>query len=108
MVYGGYAEEIVVPAASVMLLPPGVPMSTAASFLLAYGTSYHALNDRANLKTGESVLVLGASGGVGLSAIELAKVMGAKVILVNVVFVYECMHIDHYRGGLGRGETGRL
>jgi len=55
-------------------------MVNAAAFLLAYGTSYHALKDRANLLKDETVLVLGASGGVGLTAVELAKLMGAKVI----------------------------
>lgn len=55
-------------------------MVNAASFLLAYGTSYHALKDRANLQAGETLLVLGASGGVGLAAVELGKQMGAHVI----------------------------
>ena len=55
-------------------------MVHASAFLLAYGTSYHALKDRANLQKGETILILGASGGVGLTALELAKLMGAKVI----------------------------
>ena len=52
----------------------------AASFMMAYGTSYHALKDRARLKEGDTLVVLGASGGVGLAAVELGKIMGAKVI----------------------------
>ncbi len=55
-------------------------MVNASAFLLAYGTSYHALKDRANLQKGETILILGASGGVGLTALELGKLMGAKVI----------------------------
>ena len=55
-------------------------MVNASAFLLAYGTSYHALKDRAKLKAGETILILGASGGVGLTALELSKLMGAKVI----------------------------
>ncbi len=57
-----------------------MPFEHAASFMLTYGTSYHALKDRAKLKEGETLLVLGASGGVGLTAVELGKLMGAKVI----------------------------
>jgi len=78
--YGGLAEEVVVPAHSCFPKPPQMDFETAASFLMAYGTSYHALKDRGRLKTGETLLVLGASGGVGLAAVELAKLMGAKVI----------------------------
>ena len=77
---GGFAEECVVDAALVMPLPPGVPMPLAASLVLAYGTSWHALRDRAALKAGENVLVLGAAGGVGLAAVEIAKAIGARVI----------------------------
>ncbi|MCB1611558.1 MAG: NADPH:quinone oxidoreductase family protein [Xanthomonadales bacterium] len=77
---GGFAEECVVDAALCMPLPPGVPMALAASLVLAYGTSWHALRDRAALQAGETVLVLGAAGGVGLAAVEIAKAIGAKVI----------------------------
>jgi len=87
---GGFAEEVVVPAASVFPKPPMMDYKTAASFMMAYGTSYYALKDRANLKEGETLLVLGASGGVGLAAVELGKAMGAKVIAAakgaNVVY----------------------
>ena len=78
--YGGFAEEVIVPSNACFPKPPSMDFPTAASFLLAYGTSYHALKDRAQLKEGETLLVLGASGGVGLAAVELGKLMGAKVI----------------------------
>lgn len=78
--YGGFAEEAVLPAKACFPKPPGMDMVQAAAFLLAYGTSYHALNDRAKLQEGETLLVLGAAGGVGLTAVELGKKMGARVI----------------------------
>jgi len=78
--YGALAEEVLVPANACFLKPPQMDFPTAASFLMAYGTSYHALKDRAKLAEGETLLVLGASGGVGLAAVELGKLMGAKVI----------------------------
>ncbi|WP_405206283.1 NADPH:quinone oxidoreductase family protein [Aquimarina sp. LLG6339-5] len=77
---GGYAQEVVVPANVCFKKPPKMDFSVAASFMIAYGTSYHALKDRAQLKQHETLLVLGASGGVGLAAIELGKLLGAKVI----------------------------
>ncbi|WP_411031612.1 NADPH:quinone oxidoreductase family protein [Spongiimicrobium sp. 3-5] len=77
---GGFAEEVVVPATACFPKPDQMDFSIAASFMMAYGTSYHALKDRGNLKEGETLLVLGASGGVGLAAVELGKLMGAKVI----------------------------
>ena len=78
--HGGFAEEVVAPANSVFPKPPMMDDKIAASFMMAYGTSYHALKDRAQLKEGETLVVLGASGGVGLAAVELGKHMGAKVI----------------------------
>ncbi|WP_299253826.1 NADPH:quinone oxidoreductase family protein [uncultured Aquimarina sp.] len=77
---GGYAEEVAVPANVCFKKPPKMEFPIAASFMIAYGTSYHALKDRAKLREGETLLVLGASGGVGLAAVELGKLMGAKVI----------------------------
>jgi NADPH2:quinone reductase len=77
---GGFATHTIAPAALCMPLPPGFPHVDAAAFIMIYATSYHALVDRAQLKAGETVLVLGAAGGVGTSAIQIAKVMGAKVI----------------------------
>ncbi len=78
--HGGFAEEVLVPSNSCFPKPPMMDYDIAASFMMAYGTSYHALKDRAKLKEGETLLVLGASGGVGIAAVELGKVMGAKVI----------------------------
>ena len=78
--FGGFAEKAIVKAKDCFPKPKGMSMVHASAFLLAYGTSYHALKDRANLQKGETILILGASGGVGLTALELAKLMGAKVI----------------------------
>jgi len=78
--WGGFAEQVVVKAGRVMPLPPGMDFITGSSTLYTYGTSYHALKDRAQVKTGETVLVLGAGGGVGLAAVELAHILGATVI----------------------------
>lgn len=77
---GGLAEQVVVPAHSCFPKPPNMDFPIAASFMMAYGTSYHALKDRAKLQAGETLLVLGAAGGVGLAAVELGKLMGARVI----------------------------
>lgn len=77
---GGFGTHAIAPAALCMPLPAGFPMVDAAAFILVYGTSHHALIDRAQLKAGETVLVLGAAGGVGTSAIQIAKTVGARVI----------------------------
>jgi len=77
---GGFAEEVIAPAKVCVPKPKQMSFVHAASFMMVYGTSYHALKDRANLQAGETLLVLGASGGVGLTAVELGKVMGARVI----------------------------
>jgi NADPH2:quinone reductase len=78
--HGAFAELALADAKAVLPLPTEVDFATAASFLMTYATSYHALQDRGALKEGETLLVLGASGGVGLAAIEIGKVLGAKVI----------------------------
>ncbi|MEP3211286.1 MAG: NADPH:quinone oxidoreductase family protein [Maribacter sp.] len=78
--HGALAEEVLVPSNACFPKPPQMDFPIAASFLMAYGTSYHALKDRGRLAEGETLLVLGASGGVGLAAVELGKLMGAKVI----------------------------
>lgn len=78
--WGGFAEEAVCDAGRLAPLPEGVDLDVAAAFPMVYGTSYHALMDRGELKAGETVLVLGAAGGVGLAAVEIAKAAGAKVI----------------------------
>jgi NADPH:quinone reductase len=78
--HGGYAQEVAVDAGSIVLLPEQMDFVTAAAFPIAYATSYHALKDRAGLRGGETLLVLGASGGVGLAAVEIGRVMGARVL----------------------------
>jgi NADPH2:quinone reductase len=78
--HGGYAEEVIVDATSVVALPEEMDFATAAGFPITYGTSYHALKDRGQLRSGETLLVLGAAGGVGLAAVEIGKIMGARVI----------------------------
>ena len=77
---GGFAEKVAIDAARAFRIPDGIDLTAAAGFLTTYGTSYHALKDRADLQPGETLLVLGAAGGVGLSAVELGAAMGAKVI----------------------------
>lgn len=77
---GGYAEEVVCDATSLVPIPDDVDFAPAAAFAMNYATAYHALKDRAQLQPGETVLVLGAAGGVGLAAVELARVMGGRVL----------------------------
>jgi len=78
--YGAFAEEIKAEGARVIPLPAGMDFDTAAAFGLTYATSDHALRDRGSLASGETLLVLGAAGGVGIAAIEIGKAMGARVI----------------------------
>jgi NADPH2:quinone reductase len=78
--WGGFAEEVVADAKILIPMPEGMDFITAASFVMTFGTSHYALKDRAHLQPGETLLVLGAAGGVGLAAVELGKVMGARVI----------------------------
>src|SRR5262245_39176275 len=77
---GGLAEECIAPAASLIAFPEDMGMAAAAAFLVNYGTTYHALVQRANLQAGETLLVLGAAGGVGLAALEIGKALGARVL----------------------------
>jgi NADPH:quinone reductase len=77
---GGFGTHTLAPAALCMPLPTGFPFVDAAAFIMTYATSHHALLDRGQLKAGETVLVLGAAGGVGTAAIQIAKAAGAKVI----------------------------
>jgi NADPH2:quinone reductase len=77
---GGFAEEILADSRRCVPMPANVDFEIASAFIVTYGTSYHALKDRAKLKAGEHLVVLGAAGGVGLSAVELGVAMGAKVI----------------------------
>ena len=78
--YGAFAEEVKTEASRLLPMPEGMDYPSAAAFLLTYGTSDHALRDRGALKAGETLLVLGAAGGVGLAAIEIGKALGARVI----------------------------
>ena len=71
--FGGFAEEVALDARSVVPIPDAMPFDAAAAFLFTYGTSHYALKDRAALQPGETLLVLGAAGGVGLAAVELGK-----------------------------------
>jgi len=78
--YGAFAEEVKVEAGRLVPMPEGMDFKSAAAFLLTYGTSDHALRDRGQLRANETLLVLGAAGGVGIAAIEIGKALGAKVI----------------------------
>ena len=78
--WGGYAEEVLTTVDKLVRLPQGIDMEAAAALVSTYGTSHYALKDRAAIQPGETLLVLGAAGGTGVSAIELGKLMGAKVI----------------------------
>ncbi len=78
--HGGFAEEAVVPAQAVYAIPDAMDFSTAAGFSITYGTAHHALIGRAKLLAGEVLLVLGAAGGVGLAAVEVGTLLGARVI----------------------------
>jgi NADPH2:quinone reductase len=77
---GGMSEEVAVNAEKVIKIADSMPFDEAAAFVFTYGTSHHALKDRGHLKPGDTLLVLGAAGGVGLAAVELGKTMGAKVV----------------------------
>jgi len=78
--WGGLVERIAVPADSLIPIPDGMDFEMAAAFVMTYGTSYYALKDRAKLQPDETLLVLGAAGGVGAAAVELGKAMGARVV----------------------------
>ncbi len=78
--WGGFAEEVIGPANNIVPIPKDWDMVHAASSMMTYGTSYHALVDRARIKEGETLVVLGAAGGVGTAAIQIGKLLGAKVI----------------------------
>ena len=80
LLHGSFAEKIVVPEMAVVKLPDGVSFEVGAATLLTYATTYHALVDRAAIAKGETLLVLGAAGGVGIAAVELGALLGARVI----------------------------
>jgi NADPH:quinone reductase len=93
---GGYAEEIVLDAAAVVPIPDAMDFVIAAAFPVAYGTAYFALTHRGHLQSGETLLVLGAAGGVGLTAVEIGKAMGARVIAAAGAM--EKLAVAHSRG----------
>lgn len=102
--YGGYAQEVTANALTLIPIPDNMDYVTAAAFPIAYGTSHVALEHRAKLKSGETLLVLGASGGVGLTAVEIGKLMGATVIAgastaekLALTQEYGADHIINYR-----------
>ena len=78
--WGGMAQKVAVEARRCIPIPDAMPFDEASAFILTYGTSWHALKERAALKAGETLLILGAAGGVGVAAIELAKAVGARVV----------------------------
>ncbi len=78
--WGGFAEEVVVDAQALIPIPDAMDFNTAAAFEMTYGTAHYALKDRGQLQAGETLLVLGAAGGVGLAAVQIGKAMGARVI----------------------------
>jgi len=79
---GGYAQKVAIPCAQVMPIPDAIPLPEAAALATAHATAHHALKQRALLKEGETLLVTGAAGGTGLAAVQIGKIMGAKVIAV--------------------------
>lgn len=79
-IQGAFAEQVVIAAERAVPIPDGVDFRTAAALLITYGTMDHALRDRGSVAPGETVLVLGASGGVGIASIEIAKALGARVV----------------------------
>ena len=102
--YGGYAEEVITPATSCLPIPDNMNFVDAAAFMVAYGTSHLALDHRARLQAGEVLLVHGAAGGVGLTAVEIGKHMGATIIAtastpakLAIAQQYGADHLINYR-----------
>lgn len=101
--HGGFAEYVLAPEDGTYVIPESMPFDQAAGFPVTYGTTYHALVDRGNLKKGEVLLVHGAAGGVGLNAVELGKALGATVIgtvgsdeKMDIVRQYGADHVINY------------
>lgn len=80
MAFGGLAEQVAVPERFCIRAPDAMPLDQAGAFMMTYGTSFFALDDRGGLKPGQTLLVLGAAGGVGLAAVQIGKAMGARVV----------------------------
>ena len=113
--HGAFAEEVVVRATKCLPLPEDVDYVTGSAFALTYGTSYYALKQRAQLQPGEWLLVHGASGGVGLSAVEIGRAMGAQVIgtggndeKLKTVLAHGAAHVINYAEGEFREEVKTL
>ncbi len=115
--HGGLAEKVRVPAAQVLAIPDTMPFEEAAAFLLTFGTSWHALKQRAALQPGETLLVLGAAGGVGLAAVALGRLVGARVLavassaekraLVSAHGAHEVRDYDDLRGSIAEFTGGK-
>jgi len=105
---GGMAQKVVGPATSCWKIPDTMPFDEAAALLLTYGTSHHALYDRAQLRAGETLLVLGAAGGVGLAAVELGKAVGARVIAAASSAEKLALALDRGADGAVQYPTGSL
>ena len=115
MKYGGYKSEIVVPSENTYKIPSKMPLDIAAGFPVIYGTAYSALTSCAKLKRGETCLVLGATGGVGIAAVEIAKALGAKVIACggSDKKLQSCTskgadHVINYKEKILRNELAKL
>ena len=114
--WGGLAERICVDAAKCFRMPDAMPFAEGAAFLFTYATSYHALKQRARLQDGETVLVLGAAGGTGVAAIEIARAFGARVVAASsseekAEFTRQCGADDtlvYPRGALDRDASRAL
>jgi NADPH2:quinone reductase len=114
--WGGLAEQVLVAADRLTLMPDAMPFDEGAAFLFTYMTSYHALKQRARIADGETVLVLGAAGGTGLAAIEIAKAFGARVVAATsneekAAFARACGADDtvvYPRGPLDRDQSRAL
>jgi len=114
--WGGLAEQVTVDAAKCFRMPDAMPFAEGAAFLFTYATSYHALKQRACLQSGETVLVLGAAGGTGVAAIEIAKAFGARVVAASssedkAAFTRQCgadQALVYPRGALDRDASRAL
>ncbi len=113
--YGGFAEEAIAKPSDLMLIPDDMDFDAAAAFPIAYGTGHMGLVDKAHLQKGESLIVHGASGGVGLAAVDIGKAIGAKVIAVTsggekiaAVFKQGADHVIDYKDGSVKDQIKKL
>ncbi|MEM9139033.1 MAG: NADPH:quinone oxidoreductase family protein, partial [Pseudomonadota bacterium] len=113
--FGAFAEEVLADVDKTISVPEEIPHDVASAINIVYGTSYHALFDRGELKAGETVLILGAAGGVGLAAVELANAAGAEVIAaassdekLNVCLDHGAHHLLNYADGDFRAKLKEL